>query len=917
VKRLVPILAVAVVGALWLSPPAQAGFGINSMSATAYNADGTVDLQAGSHPYEYTLSFAMNLEEEGNLESSPEGTLRSFVIDLPPGLIGNPMAIPRCPAALFEGQQPKCPNNTVIGVANVREANLGLVTIPLFNLVPRPGVPAAFGASLAGYLAFQEASLRTGGDYGVSVANIAVPTSLEIQSISATVWGVPGDPSHDDERGFGAIDEGIPASFEGPVLPFLTLPTSCTGPLKTTVSIESVQEPGEPRSESYLSRDDGDELAGLNGCERPPFEPTIAAQPETNAADSSTGLQFTLHSPQNQDPGGFGAANLKDSVITLPQGMSVNPSAADGLGACGPAQIDLKGPGPANCPENSKMGTVEVHTPLLDHPVKGAVYLAKQGDNPFNSLLALYIAVDDPQTGVVVKLAGKVEPDPVTGQLRTVFTENPQLPFEEFKVEFFGGPTGALTTPPTCGAYATTAKLTPWTTPEGEDVFPSDSFDIASGPSGPCAPTEAQLPVAPSFTAGTLSPLAGAYSPFVMKLGRPNGSRRFGAVNMTLPPGLTGKLAGVEQCSDAQLAVAASRNQPGDGALEKASPSCPAGSEVGAVTVGAGSGNPLYVQGKAYLAGPYRGAPLSLAIVTPAVAGPFDLGAVLVRAAAHVDPKTAQIRVKSDPIPQILEGIPLDVRSVAVNVSRERFTLNPTNCDPMSLGVEVLSALGQSTPLSTPFQVAGCRGLDFEPRFSLRLKGGTRRGANPKLIATVRAKEGEANIARASVKLPRSAFLDQAHIRTVCTRVQFAAEACPRGSIYGKATATTPLLDQPLTGDVYLRSSNNKLPDLVVDLRGPASLPIRIELAGRTDSVRGALRNTFGLVPDAPVSSFRLELLGGKRGLVVNSRNLCAEPQRATVKLRAHSGAAHQARPVVRNDCGKRALRSHRRGSGQ
>jgi hypothetical protein len=902
-------LCLCLLGVALLFPAsAQADFGIESMSATALNRDDTVDLQAGSHPHEYTINFEMNLDGE----ERPEGTLRSFVIELPPGLIGNPMAVPRCPGALFEGQQPACPNNTVIGVANVREVGLGLVTIPVFNLAPRLGIPATFGTSLAGYLSFQEASLRTGSDYGASVANIAVPTSLEIQSISATVWGVPGDPSHDDERGSVAIGQGIPAPFEGPVLPFLTLPTSCTGPLETTVRIESVQEPGVPQSESYLSRDNGNEPAGLNGCERPPFEPTIAAQPETNAADSPTGLHFNLHSPQNQDPGGLGTANLKDSVITLPQGMSVNPSAADGLGACSSAQVDLHGPGPANCPENSKMGTMEVQTPLLDHPVKGAVYLAKQGDNPFNSLLAIYIAVEDPQTGVVVKLAGKAEPDPNTGQLKATFKDNPQLPFEDFDVEFFGGPRGALTTPPTCGTYTTTTTLTPWTSPAGKDEFPSDSFKVTSGPSGACANTEAQMPNAPSLEAGTVAPLAASYSPFILKLSRENGSQRLGALSATLPPGLTGKLAGVERCSEAQLAVAASRSNPGDGALEKQSPSCPAGSEVGTVTVGAGSGNPLYVQGKAYLAGPYKGAPLSLAIITPAVAGPFDLGAVLVRAAAHVDPKTAQITVKSDPIPQILAGIPLDVRSVAVNIDRERFTLNPTNCEPMTLGVDARSLLGQTAFLSNRFQVGGCRGLDFEPRFSLRLKGGTKRGANPKLIAMVTAKEGEANIARASVKLPRSAFLDQAHIRTVCTRVQFAAEACPRGSIYGKATASTPLLDEPLTGNVYLRSSNNKLPDLVVDLRGPASLPIRVELAGRTDSVRGALRNTFDLVPDAPVSKFRLELLGGKRGLVVNSRDLCARPARATVKLRAHSGAAHEARPVVRNDCGRRRSRRRR-----
>jgi hypothetical protein len=906
-KRLMPILAVALSSALLLPAAAQADFGIKSMSAGAFDRDGTVDLQAGSHPHDYTLGFEMNLDEDEH----PEGTLRSLVVELPPGLIGNPMAVPRCPAELFEGQQPVCPNNTIIGVANINILGFTPGRVPVFNLVPRPGIPAAFGASIAGYISFQEASIRTGGDYGVNVADITVPTSLEIQSVSETIWGVPGDPDHDNERGDLAINQNIPAAFEGPVLPFLTLPTSCTGPLKTTVRIESVQEPGVIQSKTVESLGEGGTPEGLNSCERPPFKPTIAVQPETSVSDSPTGLHVNLHIPQSEDPEGIATAHLKDTVVTLPEGMVVNPSSADGLGACSSAQIDLKGPGPANCPDNSKIGTAEVHTPLLENPVKGAVYLAKQGDNPFGSLLAIYIALHDPERGIVVKLAGEVKPDPVTGQLETTFLDNPQLPFEDFDLDFFGGPRAALTTPPTCGKYTTTTQLTPWTSPEGQDAFPSDSFQITSSPNGGCASTEAQMPNDPDLEAGTTMPLAGSYSPFVLNLSRENGSQRLGAIETTLPPGLTGKLAGLAQCSEAQLTVAASRSNPGQGALEQQSPSCPASSEVGQITAGAGSGSPLHVQGKAYLAGPYKGAPISLAFITPAVAGPFDLGTVVVRAAAYVDPVTAQIKVKSDPLPQILQGIPLDIRSVAVNVNKDQFTLNPTNCSEMQIQAQAISTLNGNASLSERFQVGGCRGLGFKPRFNLRLKGGTKRGDNPKLIATVKAREGEANIARASVKLPRSAFLDQAHIRTVCTRVQFAADACPKGSIYGKASAKTPLLDEPLSGNVYLRSSSNKLPDLVVDLRGPASLPIRVELAGRTDSVKGALRNTFDLVPDAPVSKFRLELFGGKRGLVVNSRDLCAQPQRATVKLRAHSGAAHEARPVIGSDCGR-----GRRGRG-
>jgi hypothetical protein len=1164
-RRLVPMLTIALSAALWLPAVAQGDFGIKRFSAGAFKESGAPELRAAAHPYAFNLAFEMNQDADG----IPEGTLRELVIDLPPGMVGNPLVVPQCSGAEFEGVTTNCPGTTQIGVARVRATLFPGQTVvqPIYNLTPRQGVPASFGFRIADFNVFNEASLRS-SDYGARISDFTIPTSVEVQAVEAEIWGVPAAPSHDPDRVClvnGAIVRGC--SSDAPKTPFLSLPTSCGPPLTWSLSVKSVQEPEAIESASAESLGPGGTPRGLTDCGEPPFDPSITLRPETSLSDSPTGLNVNLHIPQNEsvtevdleprdevhrlevinpvsgsftlafkgqstggsglgdltegsnvisgllaargtgdlnegvatvtglnttdgkfivgqrisgvgiapgttiiaasgtsltlsapasaagtavaltssgappfavgqtiagagipegttitavdavegkltlsapvqagasgtevpitsglafdstaaeiqaalqglstigadnvlvsDAGGFyrvtfvealsnqdvpliealfsgegdalvtllkqgrgrgvpgpepllATAHLKDTVVTLPQGLAINPSAADGRVGCpltGPEGINLPGSGEpaqseaAKCPAASKVGTVKVTSPLVDHPIAGNVYLARQGENPFGSLIALYVAVNDPQTGVVVKLAGKVEPDPLTGQLRTVFENNPQLPFEDFDFEFSGGPRAPLTTPPTCGTYITTAELTPWTFPEGPKVFLTDSFATTASPAGGCVGSEAQMPHAPSFEAGTVTPLGGAYSPFVLKLSRENGSQRLGAVSATLPPGLTGKLAGIERCSEAQLAVAASRDNPGDGALERQSPSCPAGSQVGTVTVGAGSGAPFYAQGKAYLSGPYKGAPLSLAIITPAVAGPFDLGAVLVRAAAHVNPKNAQITVKSDPLPRILEGIPLDVRSVVVEMSRERFILNPTNCDPMSLGVDALSSLGQSASLSNRFQVGGCRGLDFEPRFNLRLKGGTKRGDNPKLIATVQAKEGEANIARASVKLPRSAFLDQAHIRTVCTRVQFAAEACPPGSIYGKATAITPLLDEPLRGNVYLRSSNNKLPDLVVDLRGPASLPIRVELAGRTDSVKGALRNTFDLVPDAPVSKFRLELLGGKRGLVINSTDICSRAFRATVKLRAHSGAAHEARPVVQSDCGGRGER--------
>ena len=551
---------------------------------------------------------------------------------------------------------------------------------------------------------------------------------------------------------------------------------------------------------------------------------------------------------------------------------------------------------------------MQIDTPLVDHPIPGSIYLAKQSENPFNSLIALYIAVNDPITGVVIKLPGKVNTNPITGQITNVFEQNPQLPFEDLKVDLFQGARAPLRTPQTCGEsaavpnFTTTTSLVPWTAPEGATATPTDSFAIAQAPGGgACAATKAALPNSPSFEAGTASPIAGAYSPFLLRLKREDGSQELKGLNVTLPLGLTAKLAGTAECSQAQIVAAQARHNPGEGAIEKASPSCPASSQLGTVTVGAGSGPaPFYVQGNAYLAGPYKGAPLSMAIVTPAVAGPFDLGSVVVRAALQIDPETAKVTVVSDPLPTILEGIPLDVRSIAVRVDRPDFTLNPTSCKVKSLTAEAISTQDQVANLQNRFQVGGCSNLGFKPRLSLKLNGSTKRNAHPALKAILTYPKGAyANIAKISVALPHSEFLDTTHIKTICTRVQFAANTCPKGSIYGKARAMTPLLDKPLKGPIYLRSSSNPLPDIVFALHGQ----INVDAVGRIDSHKGGTRSTFEAIPDAPISKVVVELQGGGKGLFVNSRNLCRQTNRATVKSTGHNGKTYDFRPVLRDSC--------------
>jgi hypothetical protein len=923
------------------SPPLSSavlpfGFLEPGLRAPITEEDGAAATAAASHPYQQTVSFGFPSEASGEDLPTNDGHPHEIKLELPPGLIGNPTATPvLCTEAQLEAAS--CPKPSQVGSFSLATTGGQKGTAApdreaIYNMVPPPGTPAELGINVDGIGLFAHlfADVRTDSDYGIEVTTpdvIALGTE-PLFDIQAQVWGDPSDPVHDAIRGAGVGAQKIA---------FWTLPTHCSGqPDQTAIRGDSWEAPGVFEESTYQSADLAADPVSVSGCNQIAFEPTISARPSTDLADSPSGLAVHLHLPQNTELGHRATAQLRDATVTLPAGMAVNPSQADGLEACSAARIGMLtavGASPAHfsrqpaaCPDASKLGTVEVTTPLLaeyteggtrlatdpetglpiPRPLNGSVYLAKPFENPFESLLALYLTVEDPKTGTFVKLAGRVEPDPATGQLTTVFSENPQLPIEDIDLELSGGARGALITPPTCATHTTTTTLVPWSAPEGAPAHPSDSFQTTREPGGgSCPGTEAELPAAPGFAAGTLTRQAGSYSPFALKVSREDGSRRISGIDTTLAPGLTGRLAGIPECSEAQIARARARSNPEEGRLERESPSCPLASELGTVTVAAGAGpTPYYAQGRAYLAPPYKGAPLSLVAIVPAIAGPFDLGTVVSRVALHVDPDTAQIHAVSDPLPQILDGIPLDVRSVALKMDRPRFVLNPTSCDPMAIAGSIASPLGQSTAVSTPFQVGGCQALPFKPRLSLALKGPVGRTSHPRLLATLKARPGEADVAAARVKLPPAVFLDQGHIRGVCTRVQFAAEACPAGSVYGRARARTPLLDQPLSGPVYLRSSSHPLPDLVAKLRGPASQPIEIDLAGRTDAVKAALRNTFEAVPDAPVSSFRLELFGGRRGLVEMSDGFCSH-RRANVELTGQNAKSHATRPVVAARCPK------------
>lgn len=920
-RRLMLIICSVMMLGLLVVPNASADFSITAFDGFLAEGDGSASTQAGGHPYSYSTEFELSSSIDPSSGAIvADANPRDFEVRIPPGLIGDPTAAPTCTAAQMGdpgGGAPfnKCPIESQIGVAEI-DFTLGgseptSARMPIYNVVPFPGEPATFAFTLLGYTTFLHPKVRTGEDYGVSVEISPASQATQFIGGKTIFWGVPGDPSHDAERGVFCLPAGncagSGAKSEAPVKAFLTNPSNCSaGPLPTRLRVDSWQEIGNYKEVSYLTHLSDGTPAGFTGCSRVPFDPSIRVETQSSRADSPTGLKLSLEIPQNSNPSDYAEAYLKRAIVTLPRGVTINPSAGTGLAGCARAQADLDSPHALGCPDASKIGSVEVETPLLGHPVKGAVYAAAQGDNPFGSLLAIYIGIDDPLSGVVVKLAGKVEADPVTGQLTTVVDESPQLPFSRFDLNFFSGPRSPLRTPSQCGTYTTTGTFSSWSAADPNNPTPAETvtsvsdFTIDSGPNGGPCPSGG---FAPDLSAGTVSPVAGNYSPALIRVTRQDGSPELQTLDVKLPRGLIGKFAGIPYCPEAAIAAATARGGEGQGALELASPSCPAASQIGTVVVGAGSGpNPFYIDtGKAYLAGPYKGAPLSVVVITPAIAGPFDLGAVVVRSAIQVDPTTADATAVTDPLPTILHGIPLALRDVRLNLNRDQFVLNPTSCAEKAFSGTATALTGATAPLSERFQVGSCERLGFKPKLALRLKGGTKRSQYPALTAVLQAKKGDANISRTSVALPHSEFLAQEHINTICTRVQFAADNCPKGSVYGSAIAFSPLLDKPLKGPVYLRSSNHPLPDMVVALDGQFD----IDLVGRIDSVNGGIRTNFDSIPDAPVTKFVLKMKGGAKSLLVNSRDICRTTNRATVKMKAQNGKSHNFAPALRPKCGK------------
>jgi hypothetical protein len=913
-SRLATSLVIFGVLALGFASPAWASetFGVKTFeSSIVSNAEGALATQAGSHPYALTTSIVFNHVVTAIGAGQPPrvrtyGDPKDIEINLPAGVIVNPRATEeRCTEAELESPEgpDSCPNGAAVGVFSADLDGVEILDEPVYNMAPSAGVPAELGFNAAGIGVIMHVAgrVRTGTDYGMSADISEISQEHTIYGIELTLWGDPSAASHDDERGLCAdqkskqsfkktgIHESCPVKRTG--APFLTLPTSCTNePLITTLSVDSWQEPGamnpdgtpdlsDPRWQTARSSS-----SPLTGCENLHFNPDLTvstAEPEAASAESPTGLGVDLKLPEEESVNGVADADLKEAVVILPAGFAISPSAAGGREACTPAEIELGNAKAPTCPEASKVGTAKLETPLLEHPLEGSIYLAQQSANPFGSLLALYVVAEG--DGVLIKLAGKVEADPQTGQLTVRFADLPQLPISEMKLSLYGGERALLVSPPACGSYTVQSKLTPWSgTPA---VTQAENLEIASGPGGGACPSGR---FDPSFTAGTLDNQAGAFSSFSLTFSREDGEQRFGAYTVQMPSGLLADLKNVARCPEPQASLG----------------QCPQAAAIGTTTVGVGPGGdqfylpaPGQPANEVYLTGPYDGAPFGLSIVVPALAGPFDLGTVIMRASVAIDPRTAQLTISSDPLPLIWAGIPLDIRTVNVNIDRAGFVFNPTDCASLTVAGTISSASGTDATVSSPFQAVNCAQEPFGPKLTALTEAKTSRQDGAYLHVKVLSGTGQANIARLKLDLPKQLSARQSTLQKACTSAVFEADpaACPAASVVGRASVVTPVFENPLTGPAYLVSHGGvAFPDLEIVLQGEG---VTLELDGQTNIAKGLISSAFRSLPDAPISTFDLVLQNGPHSLLAANLparakgSLCSQTLSMPTAITGQNGA--------------------------
>lgn len=914
--------ALLILTAAFAPAPARADFGFqpgaSGFAATATEQGGDAATLAGSHPFALTLAVGFQGSEEP----------RTLSLELPPGLIENPRAVPQCSQADFQTPRSSPYEASRSGESCPRASQLGTIAVEtasttrhfgLFNLAPPPGYPSRLGAAPFGApLTFTTTVRQAGGEYGLTLTSANLTQLVRVRALEPRLWGSPWSAAHSPQRGncLNEADPGAPHA-SCPVEPseqphgaraYLTLPSECSAPLRFAAAADSWQAPGAFATAA-------DQGAALGSCASLGFSFGASALPSSAVGSSPTGLALRLTTSQ---AGLLGAAQRlasqpRRATVALPDGMTINPSVGAGLGACTPAQYAAESPTSApgeGCPNPSKIGVLSIETPLVEEPLAGSLFIATPFQNPFGTAYALYLVARSSQRGFIVKVAGRLDADPLSGQLTATFEGLPKLPYSNLKIEFREGQRAPLVTPTACGNYASRIDLVPWADPAAS-LRQASSFPIARGVGGGPCPSGGALPFAPRAVAGTLNPRAGATTSFYLHLTRTDAEQEITSYSAQLPPGLLGKIAGIPYCSDAAIEAAKGRG----GLAEDAAPSCPPASQIGRTFSGYGAGlAPAYSPGRFYLAGPYHGAPLSVVAINPALVGPFDLGTIVIRSAIQVDPRSARVTIDSsasDPIPHIFAGIPLRLRDVRVFIDRPDFMVNPTSCQR----TEIASTLtGSDAPFANPrsatatatvpFAAFDCSSLAFAPKLALSVKGPPRRGGYQQLKVTVTPRPGDANISSAAVTLPPSLFLAQNHIRAICTRGQSDRGACPPASIIGQARAETPLLAEPMQGPVYLRSSDNPLPDLVTVLRGAGG--VRVVLECRIDSHRRGIRGRCEGLPDASVSRFTMTIFGGrKRGILVSSEELCGSKARGAARFISQNNSVETLSPKLSVKCKK------------
>ena len=900
-------------------------FGAEAVELAPEAEGGVRESRAGSHPFQLTtvLDFNRTLQP-GTIQPSAPALLKNLHFDLPPGMIGDPQATPHCSSLDFSTlnlqDTNSCPAETVVGVALVtllEPVSVGYVTVavPVFNLAPALGEPARLGFEAFNVPVVLDTAVRTGGDYSVQVNVSNATSAAQVLGSAITLWGEPGDPRHDSSRGWGCIvggkeaPEGVPCDPPSPrpTTPFLRLPTSCEGPLRATLTGDSWS---------------GDLLEGtasvpaLGGCDELPFTPAIALSPEVHSASTPTGLSVSVKVPQEGllGSGALAQADLRDATVALPEGVQLSPSSANGLQACSESQIGFTAfnaekqideftPGPASCPDAAKLGVVHIKDPLLPNELQGAVYLAtpapfgEEHQNPFNSLAAVYIVAEEPASRVLVKLAGEVTINESTLQVATTFRNSPQVPFEELKVDLFGGPRAAVTTPPACGGYQAAATFTPWSgQPPVSVSSAAGEFAVSSGPGGAPCPG-AQQPFAPGFQAHATNTQAGAFTPFTVSINRADGDQAVRSTSVRLPPGVAALLSSVTPCPEPQAAQGA----------------CAAASLIGHTTVAAGLGpEPVTPpQGQVFITGPYKGAPFGLSIVAPAVAGPFDLGNVVVRATINIDPNTAAVTIDSDPLPTQLKGIPLQLQQINVAIDRPGFEFNPTNCNATSITGALAGAAGATEPVSAPFQVTGCQNLPFSPVLTASVAGHASKSNGTSFDVKLESQGvGQANIAKVDLQLPLALPSRLATLQKACGGSVFALNpaACSAESIIGTATIHTPVLKNALSGPAYLVSHGSAaFPDVEFVLQGEG---ITLILDGKTDIKAGITYSRFETAPDAPFTRFETVLPAGPHSALTayvpkTPYDLCGTPLSMPAEITSQSGVTiKQKINVATTGCG-------------